>query len=385
MKKYFYFFALASMALASCSSDEVIIDEPQDTQGTPIGFHVYTDKVTRATGTNSAELQDFYPTFNVYGWKKVSNTWSPVFADVTNEYFATDKAGDFVYTSGQPSDEWNYSAGWYYENVRYWDKMATNYQFDAYTPITVSSKVECKEDGQILYGKKGATVDVDPKNLMETPATALAFTGFDLDFMTATANATTSDVQLTFKHELAKLNIKLALSTNTKTKAAVIVTDVQVLNLGKSSYFNNKKSTEAKTDTEPAYVTGWATPTDEATYHVATDYQLNGATAGTNNFDGYYVMEQLLIPQTAAKSSTAAQITEQTEPCVYVEYTIGEETFKGFYALANIFIGEGTDSNYTFAGGNQYTLTITVGPDPIHFTPSVTPWEDEVVGGLNAD
>jgi len=384
MKKYFYFFALASMALASCSSDDVIIDEPQNTQGTPIGFHVYADKVTRA---NSADLQDFYKTFNVYGWKKVSDTWSPVFADVTNEYFATDAKGTVVYDAAdeKPSDEWNFSAGWYYENVRYWDKMATNYQFDAYTPISESSKVACDATGKITYGTADAKVDVDPKNLMETPATALAFTGFDRDFMTATATATTSDVQLTFKHELAKLNIKLALSTKTKTKAAVTVTDVQVLNLGKSSYFNNKKSTEAKTDTEPAYVTGWATPTDEATYHVATDYQLNGATAGTDKFDGYYVMEQLLIPQTAAKSSTAAQITEQTEPCVYVEYKIGEETFKGFYALANIFIGAGTGDSFTFAGGNQYTLTITVGPDPIHFAASVTTWAEEVVGNLSAN
>jgi len=382
MKKYFYFFALASMALASCSSDDVIIDEPQNTQGAPIGFHVYTDKVTRATGTNSAELQDFYPTFNVYGWKKVSGTWSPVFADVTNEYFATDAKGNVVYDGDgeKPSDEWNYSAGWYYENVRYWDKMATNYQFDAYTPISVSSKVACDETGKITYGTSTEKVDVDPKNLMSTPATALAFTGFDRDFMTSTATATTSDVQLTFKHELAKLNIKLALSKNTKTKAAVVVKDVQVLNLGKSSYFDNNA-------TGDGIVSCWAKPTDEATYRVnpTNGYKLNGATAGTDKFDGYYVMEQLLIPQTAAKSSTAAQITEQTEPCVYVEYTIGEETFKGYYALANIFIGTDTATNFTFASGNQYTLTITVGPDPIHFAASVTKWAEEVEGGLNAN
>lgn len=375
MKKSIYFFAITSMVLASCTND-VLIDNPNDNEA-PIGFNVFTDKVTKADA-NSNALQDFYPTFNVYGWKKVSDTWSPVFSNVTNEYFASDAKGTVVYDGDgeKPSDEWNFSAGWYYENVRYWDKMATNYQFDAYTPITVSSSVECKEDGQILYGKNGSTVDVDPKNLMSTPAATLAYTGFDRDFMTATATATTSDVSLVFVHELAKLNIKLALSTNTKTKQAVTVTDVQVLNLGKSSYFDSKKGTEA------GYVTSWATPTGEATYHVETDYQLNGATAGTDKFDGYYVMEQLLIPQTIAKNATAAKITEFDEACVYVEYTIGLETYKGYYALSNIFA---TTDTYTFQGGNQYTITITVGPDPIHFAASVTTWADEVTGNLSAN
>jgi hypothetical protein len=160
--------------------------------------------------------------------------------------------------------------------------------------------------------------------------------------------------------------------------------------------------------------------TEEPTEYVPAitgSYQLNGATAGADNFNGYYVLEQLISPQTITKytASTTKTTTdgeeggegENTEngdnteepengntddpteeptpavvtlpvslseyevACVYVEYTIGEEIFKSYTPLANIFT---TADTYNFEGGNQYTLNITVGPKPIKFTAEVTPW-----------
>jgi hypothetical protein len=96
--------------------------------------------------------------------------------------------------------------------------------------------------------------------------------------------------------------------------------------------------------------------------------------ANPDTDDKTYVIEQLLLPQGIKKASEASRTTEFTEACVHITYTIGTEVFDGYYALNNIF----DDANdYTFEGGNEYTLTITVGPDPIHFTPEVTKWVEQ--------
>ena len=53
-------------------------------------------------------------------------------------HFTGDTQGEVVYKTSpaKPSDEWGatIAAGWYYENVRYWDKVATGYEFFAIAP-----------------------------------------------------------------------------------------------------------------------------------------------------------------------------------------------------------------------------------------------------------
>lgn len=371
------------MALASCSSDDVIIDEPQNTQGTPIGFQAYTDKVTRATGTNSTELNDFYTTFNVYGWKFIGGTASVVFNNVTNEYFTADGKGSSVYTADneKPSMEWSLDSyslpSWFYKGIRYYDKMASSYVFSAYTPITASSDVTCTSDQKITIGTSESPVAVETTNLQATASDALKYTGFTKDYMLAQASQKTGEVNLVFSHKLAKFNIKLVKDANTTTTQNIVVNSIVIKNLMGNGYYDS-----SWTSTETGQVSNWKTGTTEATGYTLSDLKLNG----DGNVDGKYVMEQLMIPQSAAKSSTPAQVAEQTEACIYVKYTIGSEEFAAHYALANMFIASSsTDTSYKFEGGNQYTLTITVGPEPIHFTPSVTAWEDEKAGSLNAN
>ena len=378
--------AVAAIALASCSNNDSFKQDVAS-ENIPFSFSAFSSKSTKADSHNN--LNFFYPTFNVYGWKKVNNNWINVFNDVTNEYFAEDGKGTVVYpTSGslKVSDEWGTIQGtpafpaWYYQDIRFWDKFATDYQFCAYAPIAATSQVACTSDGVITIGKT-TPVTVDTKNLMATPATELAYTGFDYDYMTATSVAKTSAVSLVFSHELAKFNIKLALDNSITTKQDVVVNEVSLLNLNGTSTYESDK------ETATGYLSGWATPTTEITYQVkgvgdaTTGYKMNGQTAGTDNFDGYFVMERLMIPQTTDKAvdSTSGdaiecQITEFDEACVYVKYTIGSEPFEGYYSLANLFLGSSTDSEYNFEGGNEYTLTITVGPKPIYFTTSVTTW-----------
>ena len=452
MKKALYLLA-ATALLASCNQ-EVLVDpntpNPQPEVSRSIGFETFVDKATRATGTgtNCTALNDYYTTFHVYGWKTVGDDVTCVFDNIPVEYFTEDEQGSVVYDEAdeKPSNEWTFkSNSWYYQNIRYWDKMASHYLFSAFTPTPSGVSFNCTNKGLIEIGSKDSPVTVDSKNLMTTPATALAYTGFDKDYMTAQMKyerpATTTGtyildpVALNFSHLQAKLNIRVKLDPSMKTAQDISIQKIQVHNLGDKAYYTNAANTgisgwtlyqeeateemSGTTNTE-----GGEVPTAASKDYVPTvvgPYSLNNA---TKNYNGFYVLEQLIIPQTIAKftpsesttstseeggenagenteaegseeddntsteSATVAipvSLTEYTQACVYVEYTIGNEKFKSFSPLANIFIGKGAATAYDFEGGMQYTLNITIGPKPIEFTAVVSEWETEINGDLPMD
>lgn len=379
MKKLLYLFAAITL-LASCAQEEVLVDTPVAKPTAPrlIGFETFVNKSTRAAGTNSTALNDFYTTFNVYGWKTVNGDVSNVFNNVPVEFFATDAAGTVVYTAGKPSDEWNFTAdSWYYENIRYWDPMASAYLFSAFTPVPAGVAFDCQPDGLITIGASDNLVTVDSKNLMETPATALAYTGFDYDYMTAQSTDATEKVSLTFKHLQAKLNIRIQLDEDVKTKQNVAIQKIEVHNLGDKAYYDSKTTSG---------VSGWNLGAATETYVPTADnvYSLNDA---TTNYNNHYVLEQLIIPQNCTKydedEDNIPSLSEYQVACLYVEYKIGDETFKSFTPLANIFLGTSTAEKYSFLAGNQYTINVIVGPEPIYFEAEVTPWADEIEKDLD--
>ena len=349
MKKAIYLFA-ATVLMTGCNQD-VLVEQPQPQPelNRHIGFDTFVDKATRTRGTNSNALNDFYPSFNVYGWKMVGNVTSPVFENVTVSY-----------CNGV-------------------DKMATSYQFSAYAPVAASAVVKCTKEGGITIGNAEAPITVEGTNLMAQPAKALAYTGFAYDYMTAQSTDKSADkVSLIFSHLQAKLNIRIRLDKDKVTTAQdVSVQKIQVHNLGDKAYYTNAANTG---------VSGWTLTTPLADYvpKVETAYSLNNA---TQNYDGSYVLEQLIIPQTIAKSAVPSpSLNEYAEACVYVEYTIGSETFKSYSPLANIFIdNESQETNYNLEGGKQYTINITIGPDPIEFTAEVAKWADAVEEDLIMD
>lgn len=381
MKKGIYLLATVAL-LASCGQGEIMVDtlDPMPEAPRRIGFDTFVDKSTRAAGGNSTALNDFYSTFNVYGWKTVGSDTTCVFDSIPVEFFATDAAGTVVYTAGKPSDEWTFTAdSWYYENIRYWDQMASKYQFCAYVPAAASADINCEPTGVITIGNATAPITVEGTNLMAKPDTLLAFTGFEKDYMTATSTAETSPVSLNFSHLQAKFNIRIRLADDVTTAQDVSVQKIQVHNLCDKAYY-------ASDTTGTGVVDGWTLGTASADYVPKVEptdgYTLNAAT----NYHNHYVLEQLIIPQTINKAdSIAPSLTEFANACVYVEYTIGAEIFKSYTPLGNIFNDVAADTIYTFKAGNQYTLNINIGPEPIHFTASVAEWADAIEEYLNMD
>ena len=363
MKKVVSLFVIA-LLMVSCNQEAVLVETPEATPevARPIGFDTFVDKSSRAAGENTTALNDFYPAFCVYGWKTVDGTTTPIFENYSVSY-----VDDAAMYEKNYAAEWgkDFEEGWYYQNLRYWDKMASGYQFCAYAPVAATGVV-CSKEGQITIGSSTAPVTVETKNLMATPAEKLAFTGFEYDYMTAVSTQTLDKVSLNFQHLQAKLNIRIRLNESVTTAQAVTITEIGVHNLGNKGYYDNK-ATEG-------VVSGWKLTTADADYvpAVTADYPINGS----DSKSGYYVLEQLILPQTIQKAATTEpSLTEFTEACLYVEYTIGDEVFKSFSPLANIFASTDT---YKLEGGKQYTVNVIVGPTPIEFTADVAEWADAV-------
>ena len=365
MKKVVSLFVIA-LLMVSCNQEAVLIETPEVTPEVPrpIGFDTFVDKSSRATG-NSTALNDYYLDFKVYGWKTVNGTTTPIFENHAVGFYDVETG-----KGTKPGDEWGdkVETGWYYQDIRYWDKMASAYQFCAYAPVAASADVDCNEHGQITIGSSTAPVTVETKNLMDIPAKELAFTGFAYDYMTATAgyDGTKTNVTLNFQHLQAKLNIRIRLNESVTTAQAVTITEIGVHNLGNKGYYDNK-ATEG-------VASGWKLATADADYvpAVTNDYPINGS----DSKSGYYVLEQLILPQTIQKAATAEpSLTEYAEACLYVEYTIGSEVFKSFSPLANIFASTET---YNLESGKQYTVNVIVGPSPIEFTADVAEWANAV-------
>lgn len=139
-----YLIFAAAIALASCSVDEYMGENPEFTQTTKeniIGFGGGTGSMSRATSNTGPTNEMLDNQFKVYGWKTVSGTPQKVFDNYSVWYTSTT-------TSSTPDGKWEYvgktSGGTYGgsnitltkdQYIKYWDYSATNYKFVAGSPI----------------------------------------------------------------------------------------------------------------------------------------------------------------------------------------------------------------------------------------------------------
>lgn len=388
MKKSYLMIAAALMA--SCSNSTKLDNEiPQANQNDKIGFVTYSEKATRTDETNSVNLYDYYKTFDVYAWKTAAGEEQRVFNHVPVEHFTSDTQGDVVYATApaKPSDEWGALTdtrfhGWFYESIRYWDKLATSYNFYAIAPYEVTPSPAL----HIANGQNNITIGADDDRYMISTEKNLAinptitnekkYFGFNKDYMLADKSSTKFQlVTLNFHHILTKLNVKITLTDSYIGSQTFTIRDLKIAGLENEAYF--EYSTNMTTN-------GWNTKTG-STYdlHIPTDYILKNAPATEEDkteYSGYYWIQTLIFPQTLTCSAVGAKTTAPTGRYLYIEYTIGGETFKAYYDLAYVFDTTlAINGTYNLEQGNEYTININVGPEPIIFETTAAKWADEIV------
>ena len=128
MRKYLIF-AASALALASCSSDDFLGENPGNVQNatTAINFGGEAGKITRATSNEGEDHVKLDNQFKVYGVKITNGTISHnVFVNYSVWYDET------LTTSN--TNKWEY-VGKNNQNIKYWDYSATEYRFVAGSPI----------------------------------------------------------------------------------------------------------------------------------------------------------------------------------------------------------------------------------------------------------
>ena len=128
MKKYLIF-AASALALASCSSDDFLGENPGNVQNatTAINFGGEAGKITRATKNEGSTEEMLDGQFKVYGVKKTNDqTFHNVFLNYSVLY-------DNTFTTSN-THKWEY-VGKYGQTIKYWDYSASEYNFVAGSPI----------------------------------------------------------------------------------------------------------------------------------------------------------------------------------------------------------------------------------------------------------
>ena len=136
MKKYFIF-AASALALASCSSDDYLGNNPGNENGASnaINFAGGTGKTTRADRATSAELLN--KSFVVYGYKTTGGEKSTVYDHYTVNYVENSNPAEgntqgWKYVGLTPNSLSTLQAG-SEQTIKYWDYSASQYDFVAFS------------------------------------------------------------------------------------------------------------------------------------------------------------------------------------------------------------------------------------------------------------
>ncbi len=391
MRKNIISIIAAATILAACYDSAKLNNDPatQPTSNDMIGFSTYTEKATRAADDNSVNLYEFYKTFDVYAWKSVNTDVQNVFNHVPVEYFTTDTQGNIVYKNSpaKPSDEWGDSwatdtrfKGWFYEEIRYWDKLATGYNFFAIAPYeeTPSPALDIKNSyNNIKIGSATDTYDIETeKNLAINPTITneRKYFGFNKDYMLADKSVTQNQlVTLNFHHILTKFNVMITLTDAYIGTQPFTIRQLNIVGLEKEGYFEyNTTGMTSK---------GWTTIANSTyNWEFDKDYILKNVPASETDkteYSGYYWLQTLIFPQTLTCAATGALREAPASKYLYIEYTIGDETFKAYYDLAYVFNNTiAVNGTYPLEQGSEYTINIKVGPEPIVFDAKATKWAE---------
>lgn len=186
MKKYLIF-AASALALASCSNDDFLGENPGNVQNatTAINFGGDAGKITRGTSNEGTDAEKLDGQFKVYGVKNVNGFWQRVFVNYsvwdvadknttsnTNGWEYVGKKGTTGHGTGNitlngPEDQ----------TIKYWDYSASEYNFVAGSPIdafeyntphdatsgtTITEATVSKLAGHIYANEAGPALEANP-------------------------------------------------------------------------------------------------------------------------------------------------------------------------------------------------------------------------------
>ena len=380
MKKYMMLAAVAALTLASCAKIETLNTKPVVDENIPISFTNYAPKaITKAASSSYVSSNALVnpSAFGVYAWAVANTTYDDSTSPYGNATFDGTGNATFMnnvkvtYKGDTTDGDGNVSSAGYYSEgqaVRYWPSGDTpaGLSFFAYYPFAEGSNgITASTQGlNTDFTFVAKTTDSEMVDFLVSEVVAN-------QYFNHTNSGYNGTVSLPFKHQLTKVSFKFK---KTDVAAKVIITGVELNGIKNT---NTLSATYNGTATTIAWKEDASHPSGAVTYTVAhptTELTTTAAPATVADANLF-----LMVPQDMAANVQKIKITwtVQTGSEAVVTNT---KTFD----LRNITtdgLAPSTSNVVNWEANHQVEYTITVGPNPIYFTASVTPWTTPVVGG----
>ena len=172
MKKYLIF-AASALALASCSSDDFLGENPGNVQNatTAINFGGDAGKITRANLSQAEALEALNNNFVVYGYKTKETTQTTVYDHYNiawkgedNKTETNTKGWEYVGVNKNSLSDVNE------QTIKYWDYSADQYDFVAFS---LGSNTQGTGEDEVDATKVEVVTNVDATKVTTTPSYSL--------------------------------------------------------------------------------------------------------------------------------------------------------------------------------------------------------------------
>ena len=357
MKKLFFIAAIAGVALASCTKNEVVETTPDQliTFSTPVVGNL-TKVVAGEVGVN----YDKNEKFNVYGWYCEADNFTPSEAVLYMDGVTVQHTPDINVDADAGT-----AGAWAPVTAYYWPKNG-KLTFSAFSPADATvdaTSVTC----DVTNG-----LTISSFTVKEDPAEQYDLLYSDRAYNKTSSLGETNDVydgvDLQFRHALSSIHVKVKTDMS-YPEGTITINKIELQNVYNTADF--KESLVNGTETESNSTAKWV-----------GHYNSNAVVLGKTDQEAVY---------DAAKYGTTAILIPQVFDhakdgitTLYIEYTIKNADNTSIKQRAsfklNEYTGEidGTDVGLIsqWVKGYRYTYNITIGLAQIYFAPTVENWKD---------
>ena len=375
MKKTVFIAALAVVAMASCTKNELKV--PSTGTDAVISFQPVVANATKADYiTNSSIAPTGDPKsstfqFAVFAW------YPPGGGEMTASTENGTRYMDNVQVTYKTFDDTNDagSGTWAPATNYYWPKNG-KLSFDAYAPASA-------HDGTPSAGKGKFTSDIKKGLQIANYTVAALANQYDLLYSTRAVNKNTSNggntgnvtydgVDIAFKHALAAIEVKAKTAANYGADV-IQLTGVTIQNAYTKGNFSQGMSSPIAEGT-PA----WTGHINEDNYVLFSGTQ----SLTTSEVTSPTIKNAIVLPQSFTHSPNEVSIKVDYQIKHGTSYLPQTQTFKLSTTSGSVAGGPSTSLS-AWEMGKKYTYTLVFTLEDIHFAPSVEAWTDVTVKDID--
>lgn len=373
MKKSLLFAALAVVAMASCTKNELKV--PSTGSDAVLSFQPVVANATKAGYLITDNMKTACTSFGVFAWygePDLATSGSAATAYMDNVIVTYDAGIDETGSTG--------SGAWVPDPASpyYWPKNGT-LSFDAYAPASAHAETPGAGTGKVTSTAANGLK-------IENYTVAALAKQYDLLYSTRTQDKVTSTggsndtydgVDIAFHHALAA--IEVTAKTDKNYSDAIKLKTITILNAYSKGTFN-QNMTNATTEGTAAW-SGHGTEESYVLFNNASGVALN-ETALTSATTPNKISNAILLPQSFNHDPNKVSIR--------VDYTIkhGAKELAQYYIvdLSTTYGHEGSNPSAQLSAwemGKRYTYNFIFSLDEVYFAPKVDEWTGVTVKDID--